>query len=86
MPLLPMDGGGKQLSYTLVANGSIPPAPYVRRVPICYNCGEPGHTSYTCPKPRKQGDGKGARLCMICQMEGHLVASCPVALAAKSVL
>ncbi|CAM6094447.1 unnamed protein product [Calypogeia fissa] len=86
MPQLSMDGGGKQLSYTLVADGSIPPAPYVRRVPICYNCGEPGHTSYSCPKPRKQGDGKGARLCMICQMEGHLAASCPVVLAAKSIL
>ncbi|CAM6101820.1 unnamed protein product [Calypogeia fissa] len=86
MPQLPTDGSGRQKSYTLVADASLPPAPYVRRVPICYNCGEPGHTSYTCPHPRKQGDGKGARLCMICQLEGHLATSCPVVLAAKSVL
>ncbi|CAM6085413.1 unnamed protein product [Calypogeia fissa] len=86
VPNLPLDANGKQKSYTLIADATIPPAPYVRRVPICYNCGEPGHTSYTCPKPRRQGDGKGAKLCTICQMEGHLSHSCPVALAAKTML
>ncbi|CAM6082134.1 unnamed protein product [Calypogeia fissa] len=86
VPKLPMDAGGRQKSYTLILDLTIPPGPNVRRVPICYNCGEPGHTSYTCPKPRRQGDRKGAKLCIICQLEGHLSPSCPVAMAAKSML
>ncbi|CAM6090268.1 unnamed protein product [Calypogeia fissa] len=81
-----MDAGGRQKSYTLILDPTIPPGPNVRWVPICYNCGEPGHTSYTCPKPRRQGNGKGAKLCIICQLEGHLSPSCPVAMAAKSML
>ncbi|CAM6086854.1 unnamed protein product [Calypogeia fissa] len=86
VPKLPMDAGGRQKSYTLILDPTIPLGPNVRRVPICYNCGEPGHTLYTCPKPRRQGDGKGAKLCIICQLEGHLSPSCPVAMAAKSML
>lgn len=44
----------------------------------CFNCGESGHMSRECPKPRKQGGGGGGgRSCYNCGDSGHMSRECP---------
>ncbi|XP_054163171.1 uncharacterized protein LOC128961003 [Oppia nitens] len=42
----------------------------------CFNCGDDGHMSRECPKPKKNGGG-GGRSCFKCGEEGHMSRECP---------
>merc|ERR1712126_535422 len=42
----------------------------------CYNCGESGHLSRDCSKPRQGGGGR-SMTCYNCNEEGHMSRDCP---------
>ncbi|CAJ0574115.1 unnamed protein product, partial [Mesorhabditis spiculigera] len=42
----------------------------------CFNCGEEGHRSADCSKPRKPREGGGSSACFNCGNEGHRSADC----------
>ena len=51
-------------------------------VRVCYNCGEPGHISAACGKPRTHNKFKGRgdrsnKTCHKCKEKGHMSFECP---------
>jgi hypothetical protein len=50
------------------------------KVKVCYNCGEPGHQSAECSKPRTGGKFKGKsrenKTCANCGEKGHMSFEC----------
>ncbi|CAG8762638.1 2461_t:CDS:2, partial [Acaulospora morrowiae] len=43
----------------------------------CFNCGESGHFSNACRKPKKAKSGSTDVTCFKCQRPGHLAPQCP---------
>jgi hypothetical protein len=42
---------------------------------VCFNCGEAGHSCFSCPKD-KLGNGMTFASCFICEKKGHLAKQC----------
>ena len=73
--------------YCGVADMEAPRQP-AREPPVarCYNCGEPGHNSAACSKPRTHNKFKGHsadrsanKVCRRCHQKGHLSFQCTLA-------
>ncbi len=45
-------------------------------IPVCYNCGVPGHYKSNCPLPYRQGNGEP--ICTTCGQTGHMQNTCPI--------
>jgi len=56
-----------------------------RPAKVCYNCGEPGHVSSACSKPRTHNKFKGRsdrhanKVCRKCGEQGHMSFACTLA-------
>mmetsp|Transcript_12626 Transcript_12626/g.32283 ORF Transcript_12626/g.32283 Transcript_12626/m.32283 type:complete len:168 (+) Transcript_12626:98-601(+) len=69
--------------YCGVADMEVPAGQLLHKpqVKVCYNCGEPGHMTAACSKPRTHNAFKGKKsraeaVCRKCQEKGHMSFEC----------